>query len=119
MQSLAQFQSWPASVYILLLSVLITVIAGIAWRPPLPKSAPKLLNGGYPVLGALRFFSRRADFYNDGLGTTESGHFSFFFGKHPIVGVSGLEGRKTFFESRDLNMAEGWVETAAGGFRMS
>ena len=107
MQSPEQFQNWPAGVYILLITIVVAAIAAVARRPSLPSSAPKLLRGGYPVLGALDYFSRRADFYNDGVRATKSGHFSFFFGKHPVIGLSGIEGRRTFFESRGLNLAEG------------
>jgi len=107
MQAVVQLQNWPASVYVLLFTVLATVIVGAFRRPALPKSAPKLLREGYPILGMLRFFSDREGFCHDGARASRSGNFSFYFGKHHIIGVSGLDGRKTFFESKDLNMSEG------------
>lgn len=100
-------QEWPASHYVLLVICLIIAVASIVRRPPLPKRAPKLVREGYPVLGTLRFFSARRDFYYDAVASSQSGHFRFYFGKYRIVGLSGLEGRKLFYESKDLNMAEG------------
>lgn len=104
--SALSYQNWPASISILLLSVLALFIK-IQWQPSFPKTAPKQIKEGYPLLGALRLFTRRADFYKDGLSHTNSGNFSFYFGKHRLVGMSGAEGRKTFFDSKDLNMSEG------------
>lgn len=107
LESVTHYQNWPATVWILLLTSFAYLVAQIAWRPSFPKNAPKLLKDGYPILGAVRFFSDRRNFTSHGTAATGSGHFSFYFGKHQIVSVSGLSGRKTFFESRDLNMAEG------------
>ena len=106
-QALTQFQNWPASVYILLLTGLVTLVASVAWRPSFPKTAPKLIREGYPILGMLRFFSDRRNFFLDGAKVAKSRQFSFYFGKHQIVGVAGVDGRKTFFESKALNMSEG------------
>lgn len=100
------YQNWPASIYILLLSVL-AVFIKIQWQPSFPKTAPKQIKEGYPLLGALRLFTSRADFYKEARSHSNSGNFSFYFGKHRLVGMSGVEGRKTFFDSKDLNMSEG------------
>lgn len=100
------YQNWPASIYILLLSVF-AVFIKIQWQPSFPKTAPKQVKEGYPLLGALRLFTSRADFCKDAVAQSNSGNFSFYFGKHRLVGVTGAEGRKTFFDSKDLNMSEG------------
>ncbi|KAH8756595.1 cytochrome P450 6A1 [Diaporthe sp. PMI_573] len=102
------YQNWPASIYILLLSV-IAVFIKIQWQPSFPKTAPKQIKEGYPLLGALRLFTSRGDFYKDALNRSNTGNFSFYFGKHQLVGMSGVEGRKTFFDSKDLNMSEGYA----------
>ncbi|KAJ0108112.1 hypothetical protein J7T55_007231 [Diaporthe amygdali] len=106
--SALSYQNWPASIYILLLSVLALFIK-IQWQPSFPKTAPKQIKEGYPLLGALRLFTKRADFCNDALAQSKTGNFSFYFGKHRLVGVSGIEGRKTFFDSKDMNMSEGYA----------
>ncbi len=105
----SQFQNWPASILVLVLAGLVTLAAGLAWRPSLPRTAPKLLREGYPILGMVRFFSARSTFFRDGVAATVSGNFSFYFGRHQIVGVSSPEARKVFFESKELNMSEGYV----------
>lgn len=104
--SAVSFQNWPATIYILLLSVL-AVFIKIQWQPSFPKNAPKQIKEGYPLLGALRLFTSRGDFYKDALTRSDTGNFSVHFGKHQLVGMSGVEGRKTFFDSKDLNMSEG------------
>jgi len=107
LETVTHYQNWPATVWILLLTSVAYLVAQLTWRPSFPKNAPKLLKEGYPVLGAIRFFSDRRNFANHGTSATGSGNFSFYFGKHQIVGVSGLSGRKTFFESKELSMSEG------------
>jgi hypothetical protein len=102
------YQNWPASVYILLLS-LIAVFIKVQWQPAFPKAAPKQVKEGYPLLGALRLFTSRGDFYKEALAQSNTGSFSLYFGKHQLVGLSGVEGRKTFFDSKDLNMSEGYA----------
>lgn len=107
LESITQYQNWRATVWILLLTSITYVVARLAWRPSFPKNAPKLLKEGYPIVGALRFFSDRRNFARHGTSATKTGNFSFYFGKYQIVGLSGLNGRKTFFDSKDMSMAEG------------
>ncbi|KAI3391460.1 hypothetical protein diail_7322 [Diaporthe ilicicola] len=102
------YQNWSASVYILILS-LIVVFIKVQWQPSFPKTAPKQVKEGYPLLGALRLFTSRADFCNDAVAQSKTGNFSFYFGKHRFVGVTGVEGRKTFFDSKELNMSEAYA----------
>lgn len=119
--SVLQPQNWPASVYVLLVSTLGFLIAQMTWRPSFPNTAPKLLTrDSWPVVGVWKFFSDRSNFVQDATTKTKTGNFSFYFGKHQIVGMSGLEGRKTFFESKQLNMAEGRVsDHTRDGFQKS
>ncbi len=107
MSAVLQPQNWPTTVSVLLLAGLVTLLTSLAWRPAFPKSAPKLLREGYPILGVLRFFSDRRNLFIDGAASAKSGNFSFYFGKLRVVGVSGLDGRKTFFESKALDFTEG------------
>lgn len=96
---------------ILVLSVM-SVGAGIyfALAPQqdlLGPKAPPRVHEEWPVLGALRFFTARWDFYQHARSQAKSGNFSFFLGKHPVVGLTGDRGRKLFFESKGLGFAEG------------
>ncbi|KAI0544537.1 cytochrome P450 [Xylaria curta] len=40
--------------------------------------------------------------------------FSFFLGKRHIVSLGSLDGRKTFFENKELNVSQGYVELLTG-----
>lgn len=77
-------------------------------RVVFPRQAPKQVNGNHPIVGALGFFTERWNFCQQG-AESPSGNYSFHLGKHPVIGVSGEEGRKTFYESKQLGFAEGYV----------
>jgi hypothetical protein len=92
-----------------ILSIIVFVLLQLSWRPKFPKRAPKLVRENFPVLGALRFFTARWDFYRHGVSQSKTGNFSFYVGKNQIVGISGDKGRKLFFESKALGLAEGYL----------
>ncbi len=110
---LLNYKNLIASVYAMLLATLCFAIGWLVWRPGFPKGSPKRLAEGYPILGVVRFFSARRDFYLDGIHQSPSGQFRFYIGKHRIVALSGEQSRKAFFENKELNMPEGygyWTE---------
>jgi hypothetical protein len=72
-------------------------------RPPMGKGAPKLGVSMIPVIGAMRYYTRRGDFFADNIRASDTGNFSFYFGKKRIVGVSSEEARRAYHESRDLD----------------
>ncbi|KAH8892906.1 cytochrome P450 [Thozetella sp. PMI_491] len=96
--------SRPSHTSLVLTAFVFIIIVRIAWGPPFPYGSPKLLPGSYPIFCALRFFSHRGDFLQDGCHKSETEHFSFYCGKRRVVGLSSLDGRKTFFESKDLSL---------------
>ena len=79
------------------------------YRPRIPENAPKAWGAyDWPVVGsALKFYSKRRDMVVEGQATSKNGNFSFFIGKKHVVSLSGLAGRKTFFESPALNFPAG------------
>lgn len=86
-------------------------LAGVALltrRPTVSTKAPALIDEDYPVIGALRFWTARWDFFRRAQSQSPSGNFSFFIGKHPVVGVSSDEARRVFFESKQLGLTEGY-----------
>ncbi|TDZ33391.1 Sterol 14-demethylase [Colletotrichum sidae] len=101
-------QNWPTSIWVLLLTGAAYAVGFLAYRPSFPRNAPKLLKGGYPVLGAPRFFTDRGNFLTEGRVKSGSGNWSFYFGKMRIVGLSGEAGRQLFFESRELDFMKGY-----------
>jgi sterol 14-demethylase len=74
-----------------------------------PAKAPPLTKvSGVPILGALQFFSQRWDFWRHSRDEA-GGSFTFFAGKYPVVALNGAEGRKLFFESKELDIQAGYV----------
>jgi hypothetical protein len=105
--TIAQPQNWPVSIWALLITLACTFAVQLVRRPSFPKTAPKFFKDvDMPILGALRFYSHRLDVMTRGMAA-HGGNFSFYIGKNQVVGMSGLAGRKTFFESKELNMSEG------------
>ncbi|KAL1302876.1 hypothetical protein AAFC00_003204 [Neodothiora populina] len=79
-----------------------------------PKGAPPLLKEDWPIIGTLRFFTGRWDFFQEAIAASNTGSFSFHVGSKHVVGVSGDEARKTFFEAKDLDFLEGYANLLAG-----
>ncbi|KAG6014413.1 hypothetical protein E4U43_006570, partial [Claviceps pusilla] len=99
-------QKWPASVLVLIITTMAVLLFRYASRPAWHPQAPKALSG-WPVLGSPGFFRNRWSFLRRHASATASGHFSFFYGPHSIVALSGTAARQTFFTSRSLDLNEG------------
>ncbi|KAK0649876.1 cytochrome P450 [Cercophora newfieldiana] len=117
MQQLSQLSS--ATIWILVGSAIVFLVLSqiTVQRKPLPKGAPPLIKpgaGDWPVLGSLRYFSDRQRFMLSHIAESITGSFSFYFGKHHIVGLGGIEGKKTFFESKHLDFSEGYAVLFTG-----
>ncbi|KAI0485527.1 cytochrome P450 6A1 [Xylaria cf. heliscus] len=114
--ALLQPQEWSATVWVLLLTTAATLLFRVFWRPAFPANAPKWYKkGDWPILGAIEFYyGRRADFTREALQASKTGNFSFYVGKKQMIGVSGIEGRKLFFESKDLNFPQAFAELLTG-----
>ncbi|KXH31508.1 cytochrome P450 6A1 [Colletotrichum nymphaeae SA-01] len=106
-QTLLHPQTWPTSIWVLLLTGLAYAVGFLAYRPSFPRNAPKVVRG-WPVLGTPRFFTDRGNFLAEGARLGRFGNWSFYFGKMRIVGLSGDAGRRVFFESRDLDFTKGY-----------
>ncbi|KAF6836761.1 cytochrome p450 [Colletotrichum plurivorum] len=93
------------------LAIIVRSTRGHEWRHPvLRKSrAPPVVSEGYSFLGMLRFFTARDDFCRDAMAATRSGHFSFFCGSHKLIGVSGIDGRRVFYERKELDLEEAYA----------
>ncbi|KAI1179586.1 cytochrome P450 6A1 [Nemania sp. FL0916] len=114
--ALLQPQGWPATAWILLLTAAATVFYRVFWRPALPSNAPMWYKkGDWPILGSLEFYyGRRADFFRDAMRQSKTGNFSFYIGKKQLIGVSGPEGRKLVFESKELNFPQAFADLLTG-----
>ncbi|GAP93132.1 putative cytochrome p450 6a1 [Rosellinia necatrix] len=109
-------REWSATAWVLLLTTAASIFYRVFWRPALPKNAPKWYKkGDWPIVGALEFYyGRRADFTREALQASKTGNFSFYIGKKQMIGISGAEGRKLFFESKDLNFPQAFAELLTG-----
>jgi hypothetical protein len=88
---------------------LILCICYLSSRTSFPSKAPRVAPHNYPIVGALGFFTERWTFYQRAIANSPTGNFSFHLGKHSIIGLSGEEGRKVFFDSRQLSFSEGYA----------
>lgn len=103
-------QAWPAALWVVLATSLAIFIYRLVQRPPLPSNAPKLWKeGDWPLIGAVRFYIDKHDMFLEAQKSTSTGNFSFYVGKKQVVALSGSEGRKTFFESKELHLNKGFV----------
>lgn len=104
-------RDWPTALSFLSILLLLSFLTILAkWPPPLPSKAPPHFKASdWHIVGSLRFFTDRYRFYNEGILSSKTGNFSFFFGKHHLVGLSGVEARRAFFESKALNMTKGYA----------
>ena len=74
-----------------------------------PPNAPALVSERMPFLGSIRFFTARWDFLRVARAHSATGNFSFNIGKYEIVGLTGVESRKFFFENKKLRLAEAYM----------
>jgi hypothetical protein len=110
MNAAFQPQDWPSSIWLLLLTGVVTLVAQLAWKPAFgPKAPPYVKFGDSPILGAWQYFGKRYDFFRANQAASKTGNFSFFVGKLPVVAITGHEGRKTYFDTKELNMGAGYV----------
>lgn len=73
----------------------------------LPKGAPPLIKGEWPLIGPTSFWTRRWDFFQDAIKASVDGYFSFHVGHRVVVGVSGDAGRRAMMDSRHLDANSG------------
>ena len=78
------------------------------WSLTLAPNAPPLYNEGR-LLGSLRFTTSRADYLAEGTRKSRDGQFSFWYGGHHVVVVSGEAGRTSFQTARNLDPGAGWA----------
>ncbi|KAB8346184.1 hypothetical protein FH972_023230 [Carpinus fangiana] len=101
--------SSPLFLLLCALAVLLPLLAALAARPAFRGKSPPLTAGNLPFIGSFGFFSARWDFMRSAAAGSSSGNFAFHLGKHPVVGLSGEAGRRTFFESSQLNLGAGYA----------
>jgi sterol 14-demethylase len=76
-------------------------------RKAFDRQAPPVTRANWPIFGDFGFWTARHEFWLAALNHARSGNFSFHIGKHRAVGTNSDEGRKLFFESKELDFGEG------------
>ncbi|TVY15052.1 Sterol 14-demethylase [Lachnellula arida] len=97
-----------ASLFLLTSLYLLYTFLSPSYTFPQKSPSPSTISH-LPIVGAIQFFTRRWDFFRHSRDAAKTGNFRFFLGKNPVVGLSGVEGRKMFFESRELSMHDGYA----------
>ena len=100
-----------ALIFVLLCSA---AYARLFSRPALHPKAPPLTHGVYPIVGAIKFFTHRWDFFREAARASPTGNFSFFVGRKPVIGLTSESSRQIFFDSRHFGFAEGYGGLAEG-----
>lgn len=115
-----QLRDSPSSETLLLqisiasLVILTSIILYVFSKPAFPANAPKLTEDAWPLIGSTKFFTKRWDFYKNSVSRSQTGNFSFYAGKWPIVAVTGHANRKIFFESKQLSLQDGYAALLSG-----
>jgi hypothetical protein len=101
--------SLPSLLLLIPITILTSLIYYILFSPVVEFSpkAPKQASAQYPIVGALGYFSEKWEFYRRSIHESPSGSFSFYLGKHAVVGLGGETGRHAFYESRELGITQG------------
>src|SRR3954462_3548140 len=69
-------------------------------RCSFPPNAPRKIQHDLPILGALRFFTERWEFWQHERAHSRTGNFSYYVGAYRMVGLSGHASRRAFLESK-------------------
>ncbi|KAF9482298.1 cytochrome P450 [Pholiota conissans] len=77
-----------------------------AFSPSTKGSIRKL--GGFPVLTAWSFFTKRYDFLWSNFAKSADPHFRFQVLQHQVVALRGEEARQVFFDTKSLDFTEGY-----------
>lgn len=93
---------------------LIGLLFYLLQKPKFATNAPKMADDAWPILGAYSFFTKRWEFFTRAASLSHTGNFSFYAGQWPVIGVTGEEGRKAFFDSKFLDPTEGHKALMAG-----
>lgn len=102
------------SVAFLSIAILATAFLYAFKRPSLPKNAPPMVTEAWPLIGSMQFFTNRWEFFQRQMAHSPSGNFSFFAGDKAVIGMSGDESRRLFFDSKHLGFSEGYGALLGG-----
>ncbi|KKA17947.1 Uncharacterized protein T310_8106 [Rasamsonia emersonii CBS 393.64] len=88
-------------------ATLISFLAYLSYTPRVDKRSPAFTSDTVPFVGSWGFFTRKQIFWDNAVAESKTGNFSFWLGKHHVVGVSGEAARKMYLDHRDLDFVAG------------
>lgn len=101
--------NWSGTGLILLLGIAAIITFQRLGRFPIVQHNSTLLIKGWPLVGCVEFFNRRAEFLVSGFRLSQDGHFRFRYGMHLIIALSGADARTSYFSTRGLDPLSGCV----------
>nr|POE56472.1 steroid 17-alpha-hydroxylase/17,20 lyase [Quercus suber] len=100
-------ESWTVYGFAVFLAVCVFASSSTSLFRAVDPKAPPLTSDRLPLVGSLRFFTRKWTFFSNALAESSTGHFSFWLGRHHVVGISGESARKLFLENPSLDFVKG------------
>lgn len=88
-------------------------------RPALPKNVPPFVTERWPIIGSMQFFTQRYDFFQRQMAHSSTGNFFFYAGDKPVIGISGDEAKRVFYEHKHMGLAEGYGALLGGSPQIS
>ena len=79
------------------------------WRPAFPDKGASLIPEGGPLFGSSRFWSARWDFFQEWAAKGKLA-ISFYVGKYQVINLSGEANRIAYFEDKQMDLGEGFVD---------
>jgi hypothetical protein len=113
-EALLGFNNPVLSIAILSTAILVSGFLYLFKRPSLPSNAPPLVSEAWPIIGSMQFFTQRWDFFQRQMAHSPNGNFSFYAGDKIVVGMSGDESRRVFFEHKHLSLTQGYGALLGG-----
>jgi hypothetical protein len=79
------------------------------WRPVFSDKSASLIPEGGPLFGSWRFWSARWDFLQEWTAKGKS-VMNFYVGRYQVINISGEANRIAFFEDKQMDLGEGFVD---------
>ncbi|SMR43777.1 unnamed protein product [Zymoseptoria tritici ST99CH_3D1] len=93
-----------------LVGIVTFIVLALTGRPKQSsKKLPVPAQGWRPFVGMIRFFTDRQSFVLDNIAASHTGNFRFNIGRHNVVCLAGIDGRKAFFEHKNLDPEAGYA----------
>ncbi|KAI0121124.1 cytochrome P450 [Xylariales sp. AK1849] len=100
------------------ITVFVSFLTYLLHKPSIDKKAPGFVSDTIPFFGAFNFYARPWEWWQTASRKSKTGHFSFWVGKHHVIGVTGEAARKMFMDNHDMDFSSPQVLRPLGPFFM-